>query len=64
MSLGRKDMGLALELSEETGVPLVVGRAVNQVLESTMEAGYAEKSVQAVILPLEEKVGVKVRTPK
>jgi 3-hydroxyisobutyrate dehydrogenase-like beta-hydroxyacid dehydrogenase len=64
VSLGRKDMGLALELSQETGVPLAIGRAVHRMLEWTMEAGFAEKSVQAVILPLEEKAGVKVRTSK
>ena len=64
LSLGRKDMGLALALGKEIGVPLPVGIAVQQDLSAAIEAGYAEKSVQSVILLLEEKTGVKVRTSK
>jgi 2-hydroxymethylglutarate dehydrogenase len=64
LSLGRKDMGLALTLGKDSDVPLPIARVVQQVLDATMEAGYAEKSVQAVILPLEKKTGVKVRIPK
>jgi hypothetical protein len=45
-------------------VPLCVGTVVQQGLDAAVEAGYAEKNVQAVILPLEEKTGVKVRTSK
>ena len=62
MSLGRKDIGLALSMGSEIGVPLPVGTVVQQGLDTAIEAGYAEKSVQAVILPLEEKTGIKVRT--
>ncbi len=61
MSLGRKDIGLALTMGEEMGVPLQVGTAARQSMDIAIEAGYAERSVQAVILPLEEKTGVKVR---
>jgi 3-hydroxyisobutyrate dehydrogenase-like beta-hydroxyacid dehydrogenase len=64
MSLGRKDMGLALALGREIGVPLSVGAVVQQSLDKAIEAGYAEKNVQAVILPMEEETGVKVRTSK
>jgi 3-hydroxyisobutyrate dehydrogenase-like beta-hydroxyacid dehydrogenase len=64
LSLGRKDMGLALKLGEELGVPLNLGNATQKGLNAALDAGYAEKSVQSVILPLEEKTGVKVRTPK
>jgi hypothetical protein len=32
-----------------------------QGLSAALAAGYAEKSVQSVILPLEEKTGIKVR---
>ncbi len=64
LSLGRKDMGLALTLGKDVGVPLPVATVVQQGLDTTMEAGYAERSVEAVILPLEEKTGVKVRVNK
>jgi predicted acyl esterase len=38
--------------------------AVQQRLDAAVEAGYGEKSIQAVILPLEKETGVKVRTSK
>jgi 3-hydroxyisobutyrate dehydrogenase-like beta-hydroxyacid dehydrogenase len=64
LSLGRKDMGLALDLGKEIGVPLSIGTVVQKGLDAALEAGYADKSVQAVILPLEKETGVKVRTAK
>jgi 3-hydroxyisobutyrate dehydrogenase-like beta-hydroxyacid dehydrogenase len=64
LSLGKKDLGLALTLGEENDVPLSVGKAAFKMMEETAQAGLSEKSVQAVILPLEEKAGVKVRVPK
>jgi 2-hydroxymethylglutarate dehydrogenase len=63
LGLARKDMSLALSLGEEIGVPLTVGAAVQQLMNTSVEAGYSEKSIQAVILPIEEKAGVKVSTP-
>jgi 3-hydroxyisobutyrate dehydrogenase-like beta-hydroxyacid dehydrogenase len=62
MSLGRKDLGLALTMGREIGVPLPIGNVVQQSMDAAMDAGFSEKSVQAVILPMEEKNGVKVRT--
>jgi len=62
LSLGRKDMSLALKLGEELGVPLTLGKAAQQRLDAALEAGCAEMSVQSVIIPLEEKTGVRVRT--
>jgi 2-hydroxymethylglutarate dehydrogenase len=64
MSLGRKDIGLALTMGSEIDVPLPVGTVVQKGLDDAIEAGFGEKSVQAVILPLEEKTGIKVRTFK
>ena len=60
--LARKDMGLALTLGKEIGVPLIVGAAVQQLMNTAVEAGYSEKSIQSVVLQLEEQAGVKVRT--
>jgi 3-hydroxyisobutyrate dehydrogenase len=64
MSLGRKDIGLVLAMGREISVPLPIGTVVQQGLDVAIEAGFGEKSVQAVILPLEEKTGVEVRTSR
>ena len=63
IDLAYKDIGLALDLGEEYGVPLPVGVAVQQELKDTIEAGYADKGVDAVILPLEKITGVAARVP-
>ncbi len=62
ISLAYKDINLALTLGQENGVPLPVGDAVRKDLEETIAAGYQDKGVDAVILPLESAAGVKVRT--
>jgi 3-hydroxyisobutyrate dehydrogenase-like beta-hydroxyacid dehydrogenase len=64
VGLAYKDIGLALDLGKEYGVPLPVGIAVKKDLEDTIAAGYTDKGVDAVILPLEKVSGVKVRAPK
>jgi 2-hydroxymethylglutarate dehydrogenase len=61
IDLAYKDIGLALELGEEYGVPLPVGIAVKQELEDTIKAGYSDKGVDAVILPMEKITGVAAR---
>jgi len=64
LSLGSKDIGLAIQLGREYGVPLFVGAAVEQSLLEVKAAGLEEKSVDAVALYLEKLVGVQVRTTK
>jgi 3-hydroxyisobutyrate dehydrogenase-like beta-hydroxyacid dehydrogenase len=61
VGLAYKDIGLALDLGKEYAVPLPVGLAVQQDLNDTMTAGFADKGVDAVILPLEKATGVTVR---
>jgi len=61
ISLAYKDINLALDLGRENGVPLPVGTAVKKDLEDTIAAGYQDKGVDAVILPLEKAAGIKVR---
>jgi 3-hydroxyisobutyrate dehydrogenase-like beta-hydroxyacid dehydrogenase len=63
LSLAYKDISLALAFAKENGVPLPVGAAVQKDLEDTIAAGFKDKGVDAVILPLENAVGVKVRLP-
>ena len=64
ISLAYKDIGLALDLGREYGVPLLLGTVVKKDLEDVSAAGYADKGVDAVILPLEKASGVKVRIRK
>ena len=62
VELAYKDISLALTCGEEYGVPLPVGMAVQKDMNDTIKAGYKDKGVDAVILPLEGAAGVKVRT--
>jgi 3-hydroxyisobutyrate dehydrogenase-like beta-hydroxyacid dehydrogenase len=62
ISLAYKDINLALALGQENGVPLPVGETVRQDLENAIAAGFQNKGVDAVILPLENAAGVKVRS--
>ncbi len=62
IGLAYKDINLALDLANEYGVPAPLGPAIKKDLEDAMAAGYTDKGVDAVILPLEKAAGVKVRT--
>jgi 2-hydroxymethylglutarate dehydrogenase len=62
ISLAYKDIGLALSLGDEYGVPLPVGEAVRKDLADAVAAGLSDKGVDAVILPLEKAAGVEVRS--
>ena len=64
ISLAYKDIGLALDLGKSYGVPLPVGQAVKKDLGEAMDAGFADKGVDAVILNLEKITGTPVRTSK
>jgi len=61
LSLGLKDIGLAMEMGKEYGLPLPVAAAVEQKLIEAMTAGHGDKHVDAVILRLEELAGAKPR---
>lgn len=61
VGLAYKDIGLALDLGKEYAVPLPIGLAVQKDLNDTIMAGFADKGVDAVILPLEKATGVMVR---
>jgi 3-hydroxyisobutyrate dehydrogenase-like beta-hydroxyacid dehydrogenase len=62
ITLAHKDISLALGLGEEYGVPLPVAEAVRDDLAGAMAKGLGGNGVDAVILPLEEAVGVTVGT--
>jgi 3-hydroxyisobutyrate dehydrogenase-like beta-hydroxyacid dehydrogenase len=61
LSLGCKDIALAMQLGREYGVPLSIGAATEQEMIETKTAGYRDKSVTAVVMYLEKLVGVNVR---
>jgi 3-hydroxyisobutyrate dehydrogenase-like beta-hydroxyacid dehydrogenase len=62
ISLAHKDISLALGLGEEYGVALPVAQVVKEDLAAACAQGLGEHGVDAVILPLEEKAGITVRT--
>ena len=64
VALAYKDIGLALDLGKEYAVPLPIGIAVQKDLHDTLTAGYADKGVDAVILPRENVTGAEVRLPE
>jgi len=64
LGLGAKDLGLALQLGREYGVPLFVGAAVEQSFTEAKAAGLEDKSVDSVALYLEKLTGVEVRSSK
>lgn len=64
LNLGRKDIGLAVELGKEYGVPLRVAAAVEQSFIEAKAAGFGNKTTDGVILPLEKLAGVQVRLPQ
>ena len=63
VALAYKDISLALDLAREYSVPLPLATAVQKDLQDTIAAGFQDKGVDAVILPLENVAGVKVRLP-
>jgi 2-hydroxymethylglutarate dehydrogenase len=62
ISLAYKDIGLALGLGAEYGVPLPVAEAVKADLGDAVEHGSGDRGVDAVIFRLEEAAGIEVRT--
>ena len=61
LTLGRKDIRLAMELGKDYDVPQPVRSAVEQKLIEEEAAGLGDKHVDAVILRLEEPTGLKLR---
>ncbi len=60
VSLAYKDIGLALNLGKELGVPLSLGETVKADLEDAIAAGLADKDVFSVILTVEKAAGMQV----
>ncbi len=61
LSLALKDLGLALALGKELGLPMPVGSAAEMRLVEAKTKGHGEEHVDAVVRLLEEVAGVEVR---
>jgi 3-hydroxyisobutyrate dehydrogenase-like beta-hydroxyacid dehydrogenase len=60
-TLACKDIGLAQELADETGVDSVLGRQTQQLLLGYRDNGFAHEDVLATIKAVEEQAGHQVR---
>lgn len=61
LSLALKDLGLALSLGKENGLPLPVGSTVELRLMEAKARGMGDEHIDSTILMLEELAGVQVR---
>jgi 3-hydroxyisobutyrate dehydrogenase len=59
--LMHKDVGLALELGAETGVPVTLAETAHRLYTAAIEAGYGRADYTSVIRPIEQAAGVEVR---
>ncbi len=59
--LMHKDVGLALELGQETGVEVSIAEAALKLYSAAIEAGFGRDDYTAVIRPMEQAAGVEVR---
>jgi 3-hydroxyisobutyrate dehydrogenase len=64
IALSRKDLGLALDMAAELGVPMPAAGAVKQVYEAARAAGLAGEDMAAVTKLYEGWTGAKVRAKK
>jgi 3-hydroxyisobutyrate dehydrogenase len=61
--LAHKDMTLALEMAEECGVPMQVGRIAFDELDQAMKRGWSERDCRVAMTLQEERAAVSVRVP-
>lgn len=64
VNLAIKDIGLALGMAKECGVPTPIGAAVEQRLLEAKASGLGDKGTQSLILLLERLAGTQVRAPQ
>ena len=64
IGLSRKDIGLALDMAAELGVPMLAAGAVKQVYEAARAAGLGNEDMAAVTKLYESWAGVEVREKK
>jgi len=63
INLALKDIGLALGMAKEQGIPMPLGGLIEQQMLAEKASGLGDKRTEAGILPLEKLAGVEVRYP-
>jgi 3-hydroxyisobutyrate dehydrogenase len=63
LRLAHKDLGLALELAREVGVPMQVAQVAMQDFEEALRRGWGERDSRTPMLLQEERAGVSPRVP-
>lgn len=63
LRLAHKDVSLALELAQQEGVPLKVGKIALEELTEAMNRGWGERDCRVAMTLQEERAGVRVRVP-
>ena len=63
LRLAHKDASLAVELAEQEGVPLKIGKLALDELTEAMNRGWAERDFRIAMTLQEERAGVSVRVP-
>ena len=61
IDLASKDIGLAIELGKDFGVPLKMGSAAHELIKHYQANGYAKEDVLATVKELEKLAGTVVR---
>jgi len=62
-TLMNKDLGLALNLSKEEGVPLLLGALSSQLFSKVIAMGYGQKDNSVIFKVAEDLFGVQLRLP-
>ena len=63
INLALKDIGLALGMAKEQGIPMPLGALIEQQLLAEKASGLGDKRTESGIIPLERLAGVEVRYP-
>ncbi len=63
LRLAHKDVSLAVELAQQEGVPLKVGKIALEELTEAMNRGWGERDCRVAMTLQEERAGVSVRVP-
>jgi 3-hydroxyisobutyrate dehydrogenase-like beta-hydroxyacid dehydrogenase len=61
--LAHKDMALALELANQSGVPMRVGQIAFDELDQAMKRGWSERDCRVAMTLQEERAAISVRVP-
>ena len=62
--LAHKDVGLALDLAREAGVPMKIGQVAFDELDAAMKRGWSERDCRVAMTLQEERAGVSVRVAR